>query len=333
MAEGTRLPGFGDPASIKQLADTAERTTKSLEELKELVRTDVSDTLRKAFEGQAANSFERFADRLGNILIPGGGVGSPTRVYHEKVKPAADAMGKARELLAAAEQYNSKNGLYIRPDLTVEAVDLNRPDAQAVAAIGQGKLDVARKAADNARRLVQVANEDFAKALAMTEKQLEGLGMVSGGGRGRAAGAKPRAAKPSQLNSKALTSKDEAFKVREEADAKRDKKLDDLYTLHNDRGAAYRSELAKTYAMPQDGRTYVGHHNFPVKNAPDFRRVGIDTTNPVWGSWVEESHHQSFSKAYEQAWDQFWLNKNRSPQEVFDFARGLARTNNYKIGF
>ncbi|HEX6352953.1 hypothetical protein [Actinophytocola sp.] len=306
------------------MADSAERTTRSLEELKKLVQTDVTATLRTAFEGEAATSFERFADRLSNILIPGGGIGSPTRVYHEKVKPAAEAMAKARELLAEAEQFNSANGLYIRPDLTVDVADPNRTDAQALIAVGQGKLDVAKKAADNARQQVKAANDEFGKTLAMAQKQLDGLGMVSGGGRGRARVAKP---------SKALDSVEEAFKDRELSDAKRDKKLDDLYTLHNDRGAGYRGELLKTYPMPQDGKTYVGHHNFPVKNAADFRRVQIDTTNPIWGSWVEESHHHSFSGAYERAWDDFWLNKNRTRQEVMDFARGLAKTYNYKIGF
>jgi hypothetical protein len=331
MAEG-RLPGFGDPGTVARMADRTERAAGSLDELKALVQTDVSSTMRRAFDGEGATGFEAFAHRVINAIIPNGGIGSPARIYHEQIKPAVEAMKKAKELLDDAEKYINENRLYIKPDLTVAAMDENRPEARAQVAVGQGKLDVAKKAAENAREQIRAANEKFAQALEFSRRQLDGLGQIGGVGRGRPT-IRPGIA-ASRQRPTPLTSKEEAFKAREKADADRDKKLDQQYTLEYERGKQYRQGLMNTYDMPQDGRTYVAHHNFPVKNHADFQRVGIDTTNPVWGSWVEARHHESFSKQYERAWDQYFATtRNPTPQGVMNFGRLLARTYNYPIGF
>lgn len=333
MAEQGRLPGFGDPGTVEQLANSTARAATTIEELRTQVQTDVSAATRRVFDGEGATGLEYYADRVSEFLIPKGGVGSPARIYHEQVKPAVDAMKKAKELLADAEKYINENGLYIKPDMTVDAMQPNRPEARAQIAVGQGKLDVARRAAEAARQQIRDANKNFEKALETTRGNLDAWQQMAGGRGGPKitpnAGMAARRNRPTPQ-----TSKEEAFKAHEKSEADRDKGLDKEYTKKYERGEGYRGELAQTHPMPQDGRHYTAHHNFPVKNSPDFQRVGIDTTNPVWGSWVETGQHTRFSPQYEKDWDTFFAT-NQSPtrDQVFAEVRRLAAKHNYRLPF
>jgi hypothetical protein len=332
MPEQGRLPGFGEPSTVEQLANSTAQAATTIEELRTQVRTDVSAAVRRTFDGEGATGLEYYADQLSEFLIPKGGVGSPARIYHEQIKPAVEAMKKAKELLADAEKYINENGLYIKPDMTVDAMQPDRPEAQALIGVGQGKLDVARKAAEAARQQIRDANKNFAGALDMTRRNLDAWNQVAGGpGKPRIT---PKAGMAARPRPTPQTSKEEAWKAHEKSEADRDKALDKQYTKKYERGEDYRNELAQTHPMPNDGRNYTAHHNFPVKNHADFERAGIDTTNPVWGSWVESGQHAKFSPQYEKDWDSYFAtHQNPSRADVFAEVRRLARKHNYTLPF
>lgn len=138
-----------------------------------------------------------------------------------------------------------------------------------------------------------------------------------------------------ELPTSPVLSKEAAFADREAKQAAEDaaasKKLLDRYKLEYERGVAYRKGLTDTYGPPPaDGQTYVAHHTLPVKNHAAFERAGIDTTNPAYGSWVEEGAHRAFSGEYENAWDTFLQNNPQANRtQILDFGRQLGQRFNY----
>jgi hypothetical protein len=130
-----------------------------------------------------------------------------------------------------------------------------------------------------------------------------------------------------ELPTSPVLSKEAAFADQEAKQAAEDaaasKKLLDRYKLEYERGVAYRKGLEETYGPPPaDGQTYVAHHTLPVKNHAAFERAGIDTTNPAYGSWVEEGAHRAFSGEYENAWDTFFQNNPQADRtQILDFGR------------
>jgi hypothetical protein len=101
------------------------------------------------------------------------------------------------------------------------------------------------------------------------------------------------------------------------------------------RGDRYSEGMEQIYGPPpNDGNTYVGHHNFPVKYGDKFEKLGIDTSNPAWGSWVREGDHQGFSAQFEKDWGSFFEhNPNPTHSDALKFARELGNKYGYKIHF
>lgn len=340
MADLTDLPpGFGDPATLQRVGDTAQQTAQSLAQLNALVNKDVTATVPDQWGGESASWFEQKWFSISKSLD---GMGSPMEAYRQQLDGAAQVMQQAREQLTDANQFITQNGLYITPDLRVEAIDNRRPDAQAVAAVGQNKLDLARKTAGLAQQRVRDANTMLDRMAVQTERQVAAiLGAVAGAGGGRRT-PRERVTRPRTTTEEAprttteapRTAKEKAWEAYEKEQAAQARKLEQQYTMQYERGPAYRNGLTQTYEMPRDGQVYVAHHNFPVKNSADFAKVGIDTTNPVWGSWVEAGTHQQFSPAYERSWDTFFQT-NRAPtrNQVLDFGRNLANQYGYPVGF
>ena len=107
------------------------------------------------------------------------------------------------------------------------------------------------------------------------------------------------------------------------------------YERQRYRGSDYANGMEKIYGgPPKDGNTYVGHHNFPVKYGDKFEKLGIDTSNPAWGSWVREGDHQGFSSQFEKDWGSFFQNNpNATRADAFKFVRELGNKYGYKIPF
>jgi uncharacterized protein YukE len=101
------------------------------------------------------------------------------------------------------------------------------------------------------------------------------------------------------------------------------------------RGDKYAEGLGEIYGPPpNDGNTYVAHHNFPVKYGRRFSELGIDTSNPAWGSFVRETEHQGFSAQYEKDWGSFFQNNpNATRADAFKFVRELSQKYGYQVPF
>jgi hypothetical protein len=107
------------------------------------------------------------------------------------------------------------------------------------------------------------------------------------------------------------------------------------YERQRYRGSDYAQGIEKIYGgPPKDGNTYVGHHNFPVKYGEKFEKLGIDTSNPAWGSWVRERDHQGFSAQYERDWGSFFDNNPGATRaDALKFGRELGNKYGYKVPF
>lgn len=323
MADPNLPPGFGDPVSLQRVGDAAQRTASELDRLVSTVNRDVANTVPDMFGGESASWFDKQWQKFSRSLQ---GMGSPMEAYNKGLDLAAGTMKQAQDQLRDAYEYNRREGLYIGPDLKVRPVDRNRLDAEAVTAVAQGKLDAARSLAERAQQQIRYANRMLERMALDTQREMQAiLGAAAlGGRRGVRRPAKSTATKTN----------DAGWKQADKDLAKSQRELDKQYQLKNWRGEKYRQEMLDTYPMPVDGKTYVAHHNFPVKHHPDFMRVGIDTTNPVWGSWVEESAHQRFSAEHTRQWDTFFQNNPRPTRsQVMQFGRTLSTKFNHEIGF
>jgi RHS repeat-associated protein len=85
----------------------------------------------------------------------------------------------------------------------------------------------------------------------------------------------------------------------------------------------------------QSGAGMQAHHVFPQAQqfSVYFERAGINVNNPAFGSWVNSSH-QSWSAAYNKAWDAFFsANPGATVQQIFQKATELANEFGFTINF
>ncbi len=81
------------------------------------------------------------------------------------------------------------------------------------------------------------------------------------------------------------------------------------------------------------GKGMQAHHIFPQKFINEFARVGININNPLFGSWVG-SNHQSWSVAYNNAWQAFFkVYNNPTTQQIFNKVAELAKQYGFKLNF
>ncbi|HEV8558660.1 MAG TPA: hypothetical protein VGR06_20010 [Actinophytocola sp.] len=128
---------------------------------------------------------------------------------------------------------------------------------------------------------------------------------------------------------------DRAYRERERQRQQEEQEAWQRYERQRYRGSDYTQGMEKIYGPPpKDGNTYVGHHNFPVKYGRKFEELGIDTSNPAWGSWVREGDHRGFSAQFERDWSSFFQNNpNATRADAFKFVRELGNKYGYKIPF
>ena len=62
-----------------------------------------------------------------------------------------------------------------------------------------------------------------------------------------------------------------------------------------------------------------------------FSKVGINIHNPLFGSWVDRAH-QSWSRAYNDAWELFIATKP-TVQQIFEKAVELAKQFGFEVHF
>jgi RHS repeat-associated protein len=74
------------------------------------------------------------------------------------------------------------------------------------------------------------------------------------------------------------------------------------------------------------------HHVFPQKFAERFEKLGINVHDPRFGAWWDAVDHGKHSRAYNDAWDEFFRG-NPSQQGALDFARKLATDYGYRVNF
>ncbi|HEX5117647.1 MAG TPA: HNH endonuclease [Pseudonocardiaceae bacterium] len=182
----------GNPSSVENLGGASGQTASELDKLRAEVNSDVKATVPDRFKGDTANALQRFANWLAD-LIPEG-EGSPMEIYHKSLGQAAQTMQKAKQLLEQAQQFCAQNGLYLRPDLVVQACDPNRPDAQALVTVGQNQVDTARQIADLARQQIRAANQVLDQMATKTADDISAIVNALGGqgGRGRTGGSRTR---------------------------------------------------------------------------------------------------------------------------------------------
>lgn len=77
------------------------------------------------------------------------------------------------------------------------------------------------------------------------------------------------------------------------------------------------------------------HHVLPQKFEKWFKKNGIENIHdPRFGTWVDKTSHRQWSHEYNKKWQKFIdNNKNTSPEEIIDFASGLAKEYGFKINY
>lgn len=116
-----------------------------------------------------------------------------------------------------------------------------------------------------------------------------------------------------------------------ERDERLRRRLEDLYRRQYERGEDYRRQCEAIYGPPPGSGRYEAHHNFPVEFHADFRRLGIDTSDPRYCSWVEYDQHRGMSTEYSRDWEAFFQNPNANRQDALNFARELGKKYDYSI--
>jgi hypothetical protein len=96
--------------------------------------------------------------------------------------------------------------------------------------------------------------------------------------------------------------------------------------------ANFRHNLAqRTGGIPDKAQA---HHVLPVKFEPQCRKAGINIHEPRFGTWWKRGNHQSMARAYNNKWDEFFLeNSNPTSKEILQFGREMARKYGLEIGF
>lgn len=86
------------------------------------------------------------------------------------------------------------------------------------------------------------------------------------------------------------------------------------------RGKTYKKDFEEQVGPPpSDGREYPVHHNLMVSKGKDFEKLGIDTSNPIYGSYVpKDKHNSELHQKTGKIWDDFIANNpNATPSRYW----------------
>src|SRR5512142_3007960 len=117
----------GDPESVQQQGDAAEHTGSKLQQLMQLLDTDVCKLVPQRWDGRAATGFQRYWQKLLDLTGQTSGL---AEAWATSLQTNAAILREAKALLADAQAFVAEHGLSIGDDLVVvshNAVDPNDP--------------------------------------------------------------------------------------------------------------------------------------------------------------------------------------------------------------
>ena len=112
-------------------------------------------------------------------------------------------------------------------------------------------------------------------------------------------------------------------------------RLVDNPTFRNLTYGNFRENLSRfTGFMPTND--FEAHHILPNKFANRFERAGFigenSIHNPIFGTWVQKGDHQSWTRAYQDRWEKFFVDHNNPTMEqVLNFAKDLSEEYGFDI--
>ena len=112
-------------------------------------------------------------------------------------------------------------------------------------------------------------------------------------------------------------------------------RLVDNPTFRNLTYGNFRENLSRfTGFMPTND--FEAHHILPNKFANRFERAGFigenSIHNPIFGTWVQKGDHQSWTRAYQDRWEKFFVDHtNPTMEQVLNFAKDLSEEYGFDI--
>lgn len=90
----------------------------------------------------------------------------------------------------------------------------------------------------------------------------------------------------------------------------------------------FRTNLSRLTGFMPTGE-FQAHHILPQKFRNLFEQAGFvgenSIDNPLFGSWVKKNEHLGWTRAYQQQWEEFFLeNIDPTMEQILDYAKLLA---------
>lgn len=319
MADTTAATRFGDPPSVQRLGTALQGTASRLDRLQAMLNGQVTGLVPEGWSGAAAQAFAQNWQRQRDAT---GQLGGTMNVLSGTMRTLSMALAAAKARFEAAQRMAQANRLVITPELVVMAVNPSDQQSVAMVPVVQAEVDAAWAMAEAARQTAEQSNQAVLDGLLrILDILLTLLGGLRGGGRRIGSTRRP------------VPSREEAWRQRErEIEEQRRRAWERHERVRDPR---FRQEMERMHGPPPaDGNRYAAHHNFPVENSAEFRRLGIEPNNPAWGSWVREADHRGFSDQLRRDWNSFFANNpGATRQQAFDFARDLGRKYGYPTPF
>jgi uncharacterized protein YukE len=322
----------GNPSVIQTFADAWQRVAENLDRTEEdLARSARADTA--GWRGSAADGYRGQAAGIGSMLrgtaMLAAGLASATRTMGEVLAGARTTVNDLLTDLVGRLISYTRQAMAAEGGLTPNVM------AQATQMVNSYRAPIA----DVERQVQQTIDNLKPKLDGQVQVAWIGpairIGLAVLAVLGRIIERLRRRRKPSNPRRDPRREQDweRAERERREREERLRRLLEEQYRRDYERGREYREQFEAIYGRPpQDGRQYEAHHNFPVEFHGQFRRVGLDTADPKWGSWVEVNQHRGMSTEYARDWRSFFDNNpGYTREQTLDFARQLGRKYGYEI--
>jgi hypothetical protein len=158
---------FGNSGTLDTLGGASTQGASRLDELKNLLSSDVEKLVPEKWDGQAANAFDRFTRWFWGKV---GAFSGLAREWAQALKEASGLLALARAFFEETQAMATANGVVIGDDLIARPV---RPDTTAaqVAAV-QGRVEHAWGVAEEARQHLRATNERLREEMVQIDLDL-----------------------------------------------------------------------------------------------------------------------------------------------------------------
>ena len=110
---------------------------------------------------------------------------------------------------------------------------------------------------------------------------------------------------------------------------------------NSSRSSMFKKNFIKRFGKEglEEGVEYEVHHVFPVKHADKFQKAGMNDVNlPEYGTWVKKEEHRHTAYEYNQAWEDFFLDKKKKGEvvtleDILEYGRILSKTYHFKTNY